>query len=118
MRNLLLIFSLTVFAAACTQADDAKVEPNQPAAPAGQAEQQPAGANTAMAVYDVKCGCSIDGIGRCGNYVMIDGKYVPLIHPSLGKMEFCAQKDAGAKIEASGAMADGKFVAKSWQLVE
>lgn len=69
-------------------------------------------------VHDVKCGCSIAEVGKCGNYILIDGKYVPMLHPSLGKMEFCAQKDKGAKVETKGDMADGKFVAREWQLVE
>ena len=69
-------------------------------------------------VRDAKCGCSIESVGHCGNYVMIEGKYVPLIHASLGKMQFCKQKDAGAKIEVSGAMKDGKYIATNWKLVE
>ncbi len=75
----------------------------------------PAGTPVAAQVLDAKCGCAIEGIGKCGNYVRIDGKYVPLIHSTLGKMEFCAQAAAGAKIEAVGAMQDGKYVATSWK---
>lgn len=78
-------------------------------------------ASTAAArtgVFDVKCGCSIEGIGRCGNYILIDGEYVPMVHPTLGKMEFCAQKERGARVEAAGSMQDGKFVATSWRIAQ
>jgi len=69
-------------------------------------------------VHDVMCGCSIDGVGACGNYIKIDGRYVPMIHPRLGKMEWCAQKSKGAKVETIGEMKGGKFVAKEWKTVE
>ncbi len=113
MRTTLLVLPLLVcFTASCTTEEG--TAPKEPA-PAGA---KPAANAAEAVVYDVKCGCSIDGIGRCGNYVHIDGKYVPIVHPSLGKMEWCAEKDAGAKIEAVGAMRDGSFVAESWKLVQ
>ena len=112
MKTLLsLSLLLTLAAAGCTS--EAKTEPVDPAK-----NDAPLANQTAAVIHDVKCGCSIDGIGRCGNYIMIDGNYVPLVHPSLGKMEFCSQKAAGAKIETKGAMKDGKFVAETWKLIE
>jgi hypothetical protein len=119
MRNLLLSFVVAVPLAlvACTA--------EKPAEPAKATAPAPANAAPAAdlvvsepTVHDVMCGCSIDGVGRCGNYIMIEGSYVPLVHPKLGKMEWCAQKSKGAKIETTGAMKDGKFVASDWKTVQ
>jgi hypothetical protein len=115
MKKSLPLLLLLSFAASCTsEAAEKGTEPSNPPA------QQPADNETLAAntVYAVKCGCAIDGVGKCGNYIMIDDKYVPLVHSSLGAMEFCKQKDAGAKVEAKGAMQDGTFVAESWKLVQ
>ena len=71
-----------------------------------------------VAVREAKCGCSIEGVGHCGNYVMVEGKYVPLIHPSLGKMEFCKHKAAGVKIKVAGLMKDGNYVAEQWKVAK
>lgn len=114
MRNLLftLLLVAVVPFSACTA--------DKPAT-GGQDQQQPAGDGAPAAkpvVYDAKCGCSIEGIGKCGNYVLIDGRYVPIVHASLGKMEWCGKKDAGAKIEAVGELKDGKFVATSVKTIE
>lgn len=115
MKNLLILslLSLPIAFGACTA--EAKKEPTTNEQPANEGGKK---AMAEAAEYDVKCGCSIEGIGHCDPFIMIDGKYVPLVHPKVGKMEFCAQKDKGAKIEAVGAMKDGKFVAESWKLVE
>jgi hypothetical protein len=113
MRNVFYSFVLLLPLAfgACTT--DKAPDQNKPEVPAKQTEPV-----AKAVVHDVKCGCSIDGVGGCGNYILIDGKYVPMIHPTLGKMEWCAQKDKGAKVETVGAMKDGKFVAESWKTVE
>lgn len=113
MRKVLYSFVLFLPLAlgACTT--DKASDQDEQQAPAKQADPV-----AKAVVHDVKCGCSIDGVGRCGNYILIDGKYVPMIHASLGKMEWCAQKDKGAKVETIGAMKDGKFVAESWKTVE
>lgn len=125
MRTLLL--SLFVAApltlSGCTAEKPA--EPAKPAeapksAPAIDSDQAPAAdlVISEPAVHDVMCGCSIDGVGHCGNYIMIAGNYVPIVHPKLGKMEWCAQKSKGAKIKTTGAMKDGKFVATDWKTVQ
>jgi hypothetical protein len=110
-KLLSLSFLVSLFAAACT-ADPV----DKPAEPAKTPVATVVDAETVT--RDVKCGCSIEAVGHCGNYVMIEGKYVPLIHASLGKMEFCKFRDAGAKIKVKGAMSDGKYVAKEWQLAQ
>jgi len=111
MKQLLLIGSLLIAFLGCTP------EATPPAAKKSDSAADKA-STAGMVVHEVKCGCSIKEIGKCGNYIRIDGKYVPLVHPSLGPMEFCDFKDAGAKIETKGAMKDGKFVAESWKLVQ
>ncbi len=65
-------------------------------------------------VTKAMCGCSIEGIGVCGNYVSIDGEFVKLVHPTLRVMEFCDHKEKGVEIEIAGEMKDGQFVADSW----
>jgi hypothetical protein len=115
MMNWFLATLLSVFAVACT-AEANKTAPEPASTQA--AEQAVAYTVTEPTVHDAKCGCSIDGVRRCGNYMMVDGKYVTIVWPELGKMEWCAAGDNGAKIEVTGAMADGKFVAKSYKLVE
>lgn len=112
IQTLLPLLLLSLIAVGCTS-DDPAPKPD----PAKNVSSETK-SSAAMVVHDAKCGCSIEGIGRCGNYIMIDEKYVPLVHESLGKMEFCKQKDAGAKIEAAGAMKDGKFIATAWKYVQ
>ena len=122
-----LVLSAPLFLFACTAEKPAEPKPaeSQPAEaqPAG-APQQAAAAAPAdraldeVATYDVKCGCSIDGVGHCGNFVMIEGNYIPILHPKLGKMEWCRNKAAGAKIKANGEIKDGKFVAKNWKTIQ
>jgi hypothetical protein len=106
-----------VFATACSaDVSDAPKEPaNREAAPVNQGMAQVVDAE--IVERDAKCGCSIEGVGHCDNFIMIEGKYVPMIHASLGKMEFCKFKDAGAKVKVKGAMQDGKYIAAQWELV-
>jgi len=69
-------------------------------------------------LLDAMCGCSIEGIGRCGNYIKMDGEFVVLVHPSLGVMEFCKDKKNGAKVQVTGSMVEGKYVADSYERVD
>ena len=107
-----------VFATACSaDVSDAPKEPaNREAAPVNQGMAQVVDAE--IVERDAKCECSIEGVGHCDNFIMIEGKYVPMIHASLGKMEFCKFKDAGAKVKVKGAMQDGKYIAAQWELVK
>ncbi|HEB54129.1 MAG TPA: hypothetical protein ENI87_12825 [bacterium] len=117
----LVAAALFAFAACSSETPTQGDSPGEPQTSQPASTSQPTLQPKVMgtpAVHDAKCGCSIDGIGHCGNYIRIDGKYVPLLHPTLGKMQFCQFKDKGAKIETIGAIKDGKFVAESWKLVE
>lgn len=113
LRSLFVAAPLALLA--CTA--DKPVDP-QPSAPQKAAAAPADRALPEVATYEVKCGCSIDAVGHCGNFVMIEGQYIPILHERLGKMEWCRQKDAGAKIKASGAIEGGKFVASDWKTVE
>ena len=98
MRNLLVL--LPLFAAACDSADSTQAPVN-----AATAKAVPA------AVREVRCGCKIEGIGHCGNYVSVDGKWHEITNPEahkLGTMEWCS---ATAKVEADVAgELDGKGI--------
>ena len=100
MKNLLILslLSLPIAFGACTA--EAKKEPTTNEQPANEGGKQ---AMAEAAEYDVKCGCSIEGIGHCDPFIMIDGKYVPLVHPKVGKMEFCAQPrdEAGNRAQSN-----------------
>jgi len=64
--------------------------------------------------YTVACGCSIESVGHCGNYIDLAGNHVEIANSEelgLGGMEWCGKSDVTA--EASGEVKDGKFVAAS-----
>jgi hypothetical protein len=99
---------------ACSVEAATSPEPTPPAA-------APAAATGTIAtaeLHDAICGCALPGVGRCGNYVKIDESFVVLEWPELGKMEYCAEGKKGAKVEITGAMKDGRFVAATYKRVE
>jgi len=102
----LLFLCLAFPLVACSS--DVEAESASPDAPA----KVIADMAVATGTRTVQCGCSIEGIGKCGNYVEIDDQFV-LIENSkalgLGTMEWCA--DGPAQAECTGAIKDGKFVA-------
>ncbi len=74
-----------------------------------------AGTETAASVYDVACGCHIESIGYCGNYVYVDGEPLAISGDvGLGDMEFCGQSGLRASIE--GERFGDTFVASSFEL--
>ena len=65
------------------------------------------------------CGCSIEAIGHCGNYVYVAAVgFVELIHPDLGVMHFCEAKEMGVTVEVTGELKDGKVVAESFEVIK
>ena len=75
--------------------------------------------DVALASYTVECGCRIDDVGRCGNYIEIDDQFVEIGNGSdlgLGVMEWCGKGEQTC--DAEGTLADGKFVAKSFEVKE
>lgn len=72
-------------------------------------------------VHGLRCGCAVEGVGQCGNYIEVDGEFVELVLPAekteeLGEMPFCGKTDLVATVE--GEIVDGKFVATEFEYVE
>lgn len=64
-----------------------------------------------LATRNVSCGCKLEEVGHCGNYIEIDSKYVEIANGEvlgLGKMEWCGKE--GVQVESAGVIKDGKFV--------
>jgi hypothetical protein len=60
----------------------------------------------------VSCGCALEEVGHCGDYMQIDNKYVEIANGEehgLGKMEWC--KKSGVQVDSAGEVKSGKFVA-------
>lgn len=95
--------------------EEAAKQPEVPVTPpaAGGAH-----AIAAAEVHDAICGHVLPDVKHCGNYVKLDDKWVEILWPSFGKMEWCKDGEKGAKIEITGEMKDGKFVAGSYRRVE
>jgi hypothetical protein len=56
------------------------------------------------------CGCALAEVGRCGNFVEIDGTYLELANSNelgLGAMEWC--KRSGVTVLTKGDVRDGRF---------
>ena len=65
--------------------------------------------------YTVRCGCAIDEVGKCGNFVEVAGNNMMLTGDiGLGPMEFCKQPDQMAHVH--GTVTDGKVVATEFAL--
>ena len=82
---------LTLAAAACG-GDEASKVPRTPIADGTVLD----------GTYQARCGCALDGIGECGNYVLVDGAPVELTGDlGLGEMEFCGQDDRSALVKGT-----------------
>jgi hypothetical protein len=65
-----------------------------------------------LATRNVSCGCALEEVGHCGNYIEIGTQYVEIANGEelgLGKMEWC-QKE-GVQAESAGEIKSGQFVA-------
>lgn len=65
-----------------------------------------------LAEHNVLCGCAVEGVGACGNYIEVNGNFVAIANweeMGLGSMEWCGKQ--GMVAEASGEVKDGKFYA-------
>ena len=97
MRTTLLTLALLLPAFACSSEKEAAE--GEAAVDAGLVDVTPVAVEAAM--REVKCGCNIDAIGKCGNYVDVDGAWVMISNPKdhgLGAMEWCSAK---TKVEAT-----------------
>lgn len=98
----LLILPLFLLVFACTQEESR--EPAKPETPSTPVAAAISGEHT------VKCGCAVDAVGECGNYVQIEGEFVEITGDvGLGVMEWCQQGEK--KADVTGTMVDGKFLA-------
>jgi len=108
MKRLLLL-CLALPLAACT----AEVEADGNALDTSAA---PADMAVASGTHNVRCGCSIEGIGRCGNYIEVENQFVEIANGTdlgLGVMEWCSSGPAEAV--AAGEIKDGKFIASAFE---
>jgi len=105
---------LLALALACGSAGDGA--PNG-AADAPASPSAAVGDSGATTVRPVRCGCAIEDVGLCGNYVEIEGEFYELAGDlGLGVMEFCGRD--GLQAELAGTVEDGSFVASSYRLVD
>ena len=119
MKKILCLLAC-VFLIACasdsdqSNSDQAAVTAEDPHAGHAHAQEQVAVADVAveLATRNAVCGCTLDEVGHCGNYVEIGSLYVALANSEdlgLGGMEWCGKSDV--KVETAGEIKDGKFVA-------
>lgn len=106
--SVLLVIALTV---ACSSADKtsetARTDDTPSVDGAGSASIA-----VESATRNVSCGCAIEGVGACGNYIEIDEKFVHIANSTdlgLGAMEWCGKE--GVTAESSGEIRDGEFFA-------
>jgi hypothetical protein len=67
-----------------------------------------------LAIRNVSCGCVLEDVGHCGNYIQIDSQFVEIANSEelgLGGMEWCGK--SGVRVESGGEIKDGKFVAST-----
>lgn len=77
--------------------------------------EDPAQGGIETVVMTAQCGCTLESVGHCGNYIQVDGEFVEIANGAelgLGKMEWCAVKGPVA-VMAAGELQDGKFVASA-----
>lgn len=71
-------------------------------------------------VHNVKCGCAIDSIGSCGNYVEIDGEYAEFANGKefdLTEMAWCGA-EGDVQAEVAGTLEGGIFTATAFAVKE
>ena len=109
MKTLLWI-PLLLLPAACASKDNPQPAENTPQE---QADETPRKSGPIEGQFAVQCGCEIDGIDACGNYVHVDGHaYEILGDLGLGEMEWCSTK-GGAQAQVKGVLKGDKFYGES-----
>ena len=100
-----------LLAAGCGRSDGTNVEP---AKVPGATEQLGHGQ---AHLHELICGCALPEVGKCGEFIKVDEKFVELTGDlNLGHMPFCKKKDLKAWVD--GDVKDGKFIAKSFKYEE
>lgn len=80
------LIALPVFS--CGTPEEPAAQPGDKGAP----KAQTVAVTVEEAAREVRCGCKIDSVGHCGNFVAVDGDWVEISNPSdfnLGNMEWC-----------------------------
>lgn len=111
MKRLLTLLVLPLaLAAGCGEKDQAK-----------SAGQDPGGDLPGMEVvsattHDVICGCALEEVGKCGEYIKVEDAFLPIKGDlGLGPMPFCGKEDL--KAEVTGEVEGGEYVASSLKLL-
>jgi len=98
----------------CGGASEEKTATTPKSEPAPAQQAMPAGPAAVTAVApgtrDVRCGCSIESVGKCGNYVRIDDQFLEIANATelgLGEMEWCGQE--GVHADTAGEIRDGMY---------
>ena len=111
MKRTYLSLVLLAVVASCGAKEEATATPGNGAGASTSSEGSGLPVALAASTHEVRCGCKIEGIGKCGNYVDVDGAWVEISNPDeheLGHMEWCG---AQSKVEATvaGTVMDGKI---------
>ncbi len=116
MKNLVcVLLTVPALVLACGGEKAAPVVDETPADPAPVSDVVDA---ATPVEFEAICGHALPDVGKCGNFIKVEGEWVVLEHPSLGGMEWCGAGETGATVKVAGARTDGKFVASTYELVE
>ena len=121
MRPRALSISAVLFATtlACRPVDQPPAETSNSDSSEESGLEQAADPSSTQLTAPLRCGCVLEGVGQCGEYVEIDGEFVELGLPAsseLGSMPFCG-KD-GLRAELEGELENGRFLASHFAYVE
>ncbi|MCH2110905.1 MAG: hypothetical protein MK135_16425 [Polyangiaceae bacterium] len=76
-------------------------------------------ARTIAGTHAVTCGCTLEHVGHCSEYVEVDGQFVELQLPEsqdFGPMPFCGKE--GIKAKVAGELKNGKVIATSFEIIK
>ncbi len=104
------LIPLLLLPVACGGGDTKKVDTNKETKTEVVENERKAG--PLEGEHMVECGCTIEGIKKCGNYVHVDGHAFEIQGDlGLGKMEWCGSGQHAATVK--GALVGDKFQAES-----
>lgn len=119
--SLAALFGVSSIALACNDAPKSDTKKSEAMAPKAEVEAKgPAVKDQLISgTHSVTCGCTLEQVGHCSEYIEVDGQYVELQLPEsaeLGKMPFCGKENLKAVVE--GALKDGKVIANTLLIQE
>ncbi len=108
------VLASTLLVACTVESSSVPAAATPPAAESTVAAPAP---TAAAHVHELACGCVLDAVGHCAEYIRDDGEFVELVPPvDLGSMPFCGKDGLSARVD--GELKDGKFVASTFAYVE